>query len=394
MAASTRVAQRLHARQKAILIATYWILWPVYAWRRRPISWVVGAEEIALMVRHIASALPDSYSVIHRTHKYYTAGYDCVIEASSGVIGKYRRLYGGAVLLGWLMHRAHGVIYVGQAGLLESGLDRRAFEFSFLKKHGLGVVCYFTGNDIRSPRLMHDLERTTGRKNLASHLEELNPVFGTDEYEQAKRDIAAAADAYADVIFNARLDQLSYLTSDTEPFMYFFPDDRFVWNEEKFDEPRQIIVVHAPSKPLLKGTEHVRAAVDRLRADGLEFDYRELTDVTNDEVIATLGDAHIVLNQFYAFIPGVFGIEAMASGCAMLASADARVETDLGGDANDAWVVTAPDEIYSHLRNLLEHPELIREQARRGFDWARLHASASEDAKRMRKILERVTLPS
>lgn len=394
MDASTRGAERIHSRQKAILVATYWILWPVYSWRKRPISWVVGAEEIALMVSHIASALPDSYSVIHRTHKYYTAEYDCVVQGASGVIGKYRRLYGGAVLLGWLMHRARGVIYVGQAGLLDSGLDRRSFEFAFLKKRGLGLVCYFTGNDIRSPRLMHELERTTGRKNLASHMEELNPIFGTDEYEQAKRDIAAAADANADVIFNARLDQLSYLTRDTEPFMYFFPDDRFRWNEDKFDAPERIIVVHAPSKPLLKGTEHVRAAVERLHAEGFEFDYRELTDVTNDEVIATLGDAHIVLNQFYAFIPGVFGIEAMASGCAMLASADARVETDLGEGANDAWVVTRPDEIYANLRDLLEHPDRIRDQARRGFDWARKHASASEDARRMRSILGRVTLPS
>lgn len=385
-------AQRIFARQKAVAVAVYWLLRPVYAWRRRPISWVVGAHETALMVNHIAAAIPNSHSVVRREHQYYSVSYDTIIE-KAGRLAKYRRLYGGAVALGWLANRAGGFIYVGQAGILFSEIDRREFEFRFLKKHGLGLVCYFTGNDIRSPRLMHELERSTGRKNLASHLEELDPVFGTDEYEQAKRDIAAVADAHADVIFNARLDQLSYLTSPTHPFMYFFPDDRFTWNEAKFHDPERILVVHAPSKPLLKGTSHVRDAVERLHAEGFDFDYRELTDVSNDEIVAALGEAHIVLNQFYAFIPGVFGIEAMASGCAMLASADARVETDLGDEANDAWVVTAPDEIYANLRGLLEHPERIREQARRGFDWARAHAAASEDAKRMREILSGVTLP-
>jgi hypothetical protein len=386
-------AERIFARQKMVTVGVYWLLRPLYAWRRRRISWVVGAHETALMVSHIAATLPDSHSLVRHEHPFYTVGYDTVIEKSDR-LAKYRRLYGGAIALALLANRARGFIYVGQAGILFSEIDRREFEFRFLKKHGLGLVCYFTGNDIRSPALMHELERTTGRKNLATHMDELNPVFATPEYEQAKRDIARVADTYADLIFNARLDQLSHLTSPTEPFMYFFPDERFVRNDAKFENVERYLVVHAPSKPLLKGTAHVRDAVDRLKADGFDFDYRELTGVSNDEVIRTLGQAHIVLNQFYAFIPGVFGIEAMASCCAMLASADARIETDLGADANEAWVVTGPDEIYDNLRALLEDPERVREQALRGFEWARRHASASADGERMRSLLAQIPTPA
>ncbi|MEO6200811.1 MAG: glycosyltransferase [Cryobacterium sp.] len=376
-------------RQKRLLTAAYWLLKPV-SMLRRTVSWVVGTEEIALMVSHISGAVPGSYSVVHKEHAFYSVDYDLTIQRDSSRIAKYRRLFGGPLALAWLLHRARGFIYVGSAGFLQDQVDQREFEFEFVKKHGGKIVCYFTGNDIRSPRLMKELEATMGTPNIATHLVEVNPVFGLEEYETARRDRARVADRFADAIFSVRVDQLSYLKRRTEPFLYFYPDEGFSRLTEKFETMDRPVIVHAPSKPLLKGTPHVRSAIERLRADGFVFDYRELTGVSNTEVVAALSEAHIVLNQFYAFVPGVLGIESMARCCALLTSADERIETDLEAGANEAWVVTRADEVYENLRRLLEHHEMIREQALRGYEWALRNASASADGQRMRAILDRL----
>lgn len=340
------------------------------------------------MVSHITAALPDAVSVVHRTHPFYDARYDYVIQREESRVEKYRRLYGGPILLAWLLHRARGVIYIGSSGFLLNGVDEREFEFSFIKRRGRQVVCYFTGNDIRSPLLMSRLALETGAPNLGSKLADLDPVFMTDEYDATRKRRAEVADTYADEIFNARVDQLSYITRPTHPFLYFYPDADFAASEDKFDGVQRFTIVHAPSKPVLKGTSHVRAAIERLRAERDDFEYRELIDVSNAEVLNALSNAHIALNEFYSFVPGVFGIEAMARMCVMLTSADPAIETDLGPDAANAWIVTPVDHIYAEVSALLDDPERMRRQARAGFQWAWEHASATACTRSMREILD------
>lgn len=364
--------------------------------RNRDISWVVGPDELASMVGNIADAVPGSYSVSLSPHRFYPRTYDHLGSTTGGPrIAYLRRLVVGPWLLGALSVRARGVVYVGSLGFLVSSVDDREFEFGFLRRHGLKIACYFTGDDIRAPRLMHELEAQHGRPNLSTVIGLLDPLFESDEYDALKRRIGAIADRCADVIFTAPVDQRGYLNSEVHAFRYFYPDDRFRSAIEKFDRPGPLVLVHAPSSPILKGTEFVRAAIERLRGEGYEFEYRELTDVTNDDVQQELARAHIVLNQFYAYLPGVFGIEALASSCVMLCSADERFEPlTLAAGANDAWVVTGIDEVYEHTKALLDRPATLADQARRGFEWAVRHTSASASAEYVVEVLDDVLHPA
>lgn len=352
------------------------------------ISWVVGPDEVASMVSHMSVALPGSHSVSLTRNKYYDFAYDTTLEVSGGSVPFFRgRLFAGPWLLGKLAARAHGFVYLGPTGYLRTGADERWHEFEFLKKRGLRLVCYFTGSDIRSPKLMLEMQERTGIENIATYQVEVVPEFRRPEYEHTKQAMARAADRFADVIFNARTDQLSYLTRPTEPFLYFYPDDRFVAIGDKFERLDSIRIVHAPSSPIVKGTQVVRAAINRLRELGYTFDYVELDQTPNEVVLATLATAHIALNEFYAFVPGMFGVEAMASGCALLTSADEHLERDLPTGSNAAWMVTSSAQIFDNLRHLLDHPEEIRPLAERGQAWARGNAAASKSAARFRSIL-------
>jgi hypothetical protein len=348
--------------------------------RSRPtLDWVVGPYEVASLVYDIARAVPDSLSVVLGKHRYYDLPYGWAPGPLSRVPGAARRrdLFLGPWMLGTLAARTRGFVYVGSEGFLNSGRDLREHEFAFLHRRGIKIVCTFTGNDIRSPKKMRELEHELGRPNLGTYLGDINPVFRTEAYDDLKRRIAAVADRYADVIYNVDVDQRGYLERSTLPARYFFPDDEITDSFERFADLTRPVVIHAPSSPIIKGTQLVRAAVAALHDDGYDFEYVELIEVSNAEVKAALARAHIVMNEFYAFTPGVFGVEAMAAGAALVTSADPAIEPQLPADSAGAWLVTPPHRVRDNLRLLLDEPERLEPLARRGTQWVRDHGSAS-----------------
>lgn len=353
-------------------------------------SWVVGPVEIASMVANIARAIPDSYSVVIAPHPFYDFDYDFQIGSVRG--DWLRSRFVAPWEFGRLAATARGFVYVGADGLLLGG-DDRAWEFSFLKRHGVRLVCLFAGSDIRSPVLMRRLQRETGMENIVTYLDQVAPVFATPAYDDQRRRTAVMADRFADVVFTAAVDQLSYLERPTQPFPYFYPDNDLVLDDSKHAAPGPRIIVHAPSSPIIKGTQVVRAAIQRLRTEGFDIDYRELINAPHAQVLVSLQEAHIVLNEFYAFVPGVFGVEAMASGCALLTRADETIETDLPSGSNSAWVVTTAADLCANLRELLEHPERIAPQAAAGLAWVERHATVSVSGARVRAVLDAIPAP-
>jgi glycosyltransferase involved in cell wall biosynthesis len=140
----------------------------------------------------------------------------------------------------------------------------------------------------------------------------------------------------------------------------------------------------------MKGTDAVRAAVQKLQAEGVAFRYVELSGVPHEEVRAALRGADIVLNQFHSLVPGVFGMEALAAGCAVLMSADPVRETDLAPGAADAWMRTEASQIEDHLRRVVEDPGLRARLGAAGREWARATGSAEAGGTRLRAILDLV----
>jgi len=72
-------------------------------------------------------------------------------------------------------------------------------------------------------------------------------------------------------------------------------------------------VVHAPSSPRLKGSEHLRKAVERLRGR-VRFRYEEITTTSHREVIDKLREADLVVDQLLLGSHGVIAAEAMSLG--------------------------------------------------------------------------------
>jgi len=379
------------AYQRTALVLSYHF----YRLRRKnnktkQISWVVGPDECASMVFQISTAVPDSYSVNFSEERMYGYRYDNRFR--TGIDSRFRwweRKLAGPILLGRLMNQARGFIYVGSTGFLLTDTDSRNFEFAYLKKKGLPIVCWWCGSDIRSIKLMHEFERKTGVPNIATYMGERGAFYDSDEYDQQKRRIAEVSSRYATAMFSNAIDHLSYLTMGTEPFLFFLPDEPLP-RPEKFDDLSNIVIVHATTSPVIKGTQLVRAAITRLREEGYGFEYVELMGVPNTRVKEEVARAHITMNQFYGFSPTVFGVESLAAGCVVMTSSDEHLETDLPSGSNECWVVTKHHQVYQNLKQLLDHPETLAPIAAKGRAWAEKYAFRTSTAPVLAEKLDAV----
>ena len=295
---------------------------------------------------------------------------------------------GGSTVVGLARDPAHDLCVHRRMGLPVPA-DGREYEFAFPRRHGCRIVCIFTGSEIRSHVLMAEVGSRLQRDVITTYQPLSAPTLATPARERERRRLAEATDRHAEVIFNPPVDQSAYLTRSTEPFPYFVEDVVIRRRPEKWVAPPDpLVLLHAPTAPLIKGTPLVRAAVSRLRSEGYVFEYVELQGRSNTQVQRELRRAHVVLNEFYSFVPGVFGLEAMAANAVMLCSADPKLEPSLPPDAADAWVVTPAWDIADRLRDLMNHPDRMQLQADRGTEWVLNNAAWSVSAARLRTTLE------
>lgn len=353
------------------------------------ISWVVGVDEIAALNKYISLSLAGSFSVNLGVNRFYDFSYDYAL-AQSSIFPNLKRYLLPPYLLGRLVHYSDGFFYIYSNRFLLSQFDEGEWEFSFLKQRSRKVVLCYVGSDIRSPKIAMELSKKRGDEVTANYYFLTKPHFLTDRHEATLIKRCKVSEKYADMIFSASIDQVSYFSKPTYPFLYFYPDRLFVKKTDKFNELKQVKVVHAPSSPITKGTQLVRSAIVRLKKEGYQFFYYEIIDCSNDTVLQVLSDAHIVLNEFYGLVPGMFGVEAMAHYSALMTAADETIETDLPSGSNIAWLTTKSYEVYDNLKYLLDNPGEQKSYAERGYQWALEHAALSVSGKKLQKLLDSI----
>ena len=362
--------------QKIILFLSfkYFSFYKFFGKEIKTVKWVVGVDEIASMNKNISMSIDGAYSVNMSKNMYYDYHYDFALN-SKGIIGILFRLIISPIIFGRLMNQTDGFLYVWSTRFLLSRFDQGEYEYKFIKKHGKKIIFYFLGNDIRSAQRSILLARKNGYECTSDYRKLINPEVMSNDREQMLKERCRIAERYGDLIFTASVDQASYFKKKTYPFGYFYPSHLIKKTSSKFEKIKMVKIVHAPTSPFTKGTAHVRSALIRLKKEGHDFDYIELIGAKNSEVLHHLRDTHIVMNEFYAAVPGTFGVEAMANYCALITSADETIEPDLPRGSNNAWFVTKSYEVYDNLKTLLEKPDLMKRYAESGYSWVIQNAS-------------------
>jgi hypothetical protein len=367
--------------QFLILIVAYHLLKLVV---QKQQGCVIGVTEISKMIYSYRHLFKDSKTVCLDTNKFYSLKYDYSIDKLQGRFGfllyGLKRFVYGPFLLAYLACKYQVFIYFWSTGFL---FDRE-YEFLFLKRKNKKIITIFVGDDIRSPSKLREKLNELEYDGFLDY----DGAYNSKGYEEKKKRIAALSDKYADLCFSSSIDNASYLTSKQYfvPCAYDIKD--FNRNDDKFNKNQTIKILHAPSNPLFKGTPLVRAAVKKLKLDGYRFEYKELIGVSNTKVLEELVSCHIVLNQFYAFNPGILGIESLANHTAVLMSADPDIETGLPQEAKGAWMITKYWQVYDNLKFLLDNPEEIKKYANTGYDFALNHYTYEKTSEYLHQVFK------
>ena len=91
-------------------------------------------------------------------------------------------------------------------------------------------------------------------------------------------------------------------------------------------ERDEVVIAHLPTDREVKGTDHVVAAVERLRAEGLPVELDLVENVPHEQALERIRDADLVVDQLIIGWYGAVAVEAMALGRPVVCHIDPDVD--------------------------------------------------------------------
>ncbi len=269
----------------------------------------------------------------------------------------------------WLIS-SHDVFVFQWAG---RSLQPNNAELPLLKKLGKKVVYFCSGGDVRHWSAYQQRYGIDLRSFEKSYDE---PIVRT--LQNLRR-----LEAYSDLILSVPNEAELAI----RPHLHFFVPVNLSQYQCLIPGREIPIVVHAPSLLTIKGSDLILSTLERLRSEGVCFELRLLHGVPNSRVLEELTNADVGIDQLYIPLHGKFGVEVMASGCA-LATCN-REDKDPFPPNRPIWHIE-PANLYEQLKRLLTDRELRMQLAQKGRQYVEQY---HDHVKIARRILERLETP-
>jgi len=336
----------------------------------------IGFSEIANFINYYKKGFEalgySTFTVANYRNKYYPeARYDVVLDEivgkqfiTSGIFGRIWRSLHARTSAAFVFFKALltcQVFYYNTGGnILPFRLDYFLIRL-FRKK----LVVIFLGSEIRHWYLYKKDMETLGLDGLFATCIEAYRNQNFNTYED-KRERVLAAERYANLI----LSQPGFAQLQSKPYMrvtvgLFIPEYGFAIHERK-----RPLIVHAPTARGVKGTEFVLEALDKLRGEGIEFDFKLIENMPNQKLIELLIEADIVIDELSSDTIGVLSTEAMATGNAVLTGYLA----DLVKIPLPCPVLnTNKSNVYNNVKRLIVDLDYRTQLARQGREYVNKH---------------------
>lgn len=225
-------------------------------------------------------------------------------------------------------------------------------DLPILKKFGKKLVMHYWGTDIR-------------RRSLACYQEQLitqilmrneEDIIKMLSYQSRYIDLAIVADnelkKYIEEFYpHIALIPLAINLDKIEP----------VYPEPSHTKPP--LIVHAPSRRVNKGTEHILRAIEKLEQENQPFEFKLIEGMTNQEARQVYIEADIIVDQLYHGY-AYLAIEAMALGKSVVSNIGPGI-LELRPPGLPI-VITNPNNVYDKLKWLLNEPQLRHSLGRQG----------------------------
>ena len=233
-------------------------------------------------------------------------------------------------------------------------------ELPLLKLAGKRVVAYPYGGDARLASQVRRRGRWNAYTDISEHEE--------DRDEERVRERLAHFGRWADVILG-----FADLVEDLPRCdgMILHPFDPKGWEPTPAQVPPPVVVVHAPNHRHYKGTRFLVDAVEALQQDGVSVELKLIEGMPIQEARRVYATAHVIADQFLIGAYGLFAVEGMALGKAVICFLSEQLAT-----YHPEWTVApianaSPDDLVPVLRRLVSDDDYRSELARRGPEYVR-----------------------
>lgn len=227
-----------------------------------------------------------------------------------------------------------------------------------LKAAGKRVCFHFRGSEVRKASLFR-------AANKFHYVDEDHERLFTKFKEPSQDAYIEFISAIADRIFVTDPELQSYVPGSIIIPRYFRLEEAINARPLRKEKP---IVLHAPSRRGVKGTQFVLAAVEQLKNEGLEFDFKLIEGLTNSETLQVIADSDILIDQLRIGWYGVLAVEGLALGRTVISYIRPDLVSSFG--EGSAPIVNAnPETIVDTLRECITQYKKRYEAARAGHEW-------------------------
>jgi len=157
------------------------------------------------------------------------------------------------------------------------------------------------------------------------------------------------------------------------------------------DHRDTVSILHAPSKPIAKGTPEIRAAVSKIKAKGYLVDYTEITGMPNADVRLLLQKTDLIIDQVYSDNP----FPGLATEAAEFAKPTIIGGYGFGASENMTLAMREtpairclPDKLEHLVLELIQNKERRLEQGARASEFLKNRWSVSDVAQRFKSLIQ------
>jgi len=177
-------------------------------------------------------------------------------------------------------------------------------DLRLLKRKGKSIVMTYQGDDARQGDFL--------RAHYAIHAAD-EAGYYTAESDRLKRSRIQTVGRYADAVFAVNPDLLHVLPSGTR-FMPYAHLDVAAITPSSVTAHAMPRVLHAPSHRGVKGTRFILDAVNRLKAEGVRFEFVLVEGLSHAEATRLYAGADLLVDQLLVGWYGGLAVELMALG--------------------------------------------------------------------------------
>ena len=235
-------------------------------------------------------------------------------------------------------------IYVAARTYLPLYLD-----FVILKLLRKTVVVMHCGSEVRYPPIHTEIEQELWGFNTKSMFLNDNQTYRFDKPFWNQR--------VPEILGIPIISMRNQATFQKQPF-YFLQaiQEPLIHSISEIKRSKEITVIHAPSKRLVKGTDGVLRVIKKLKHDGYQFNFELIEGRPHSYVMDRLRNADILIDQRFTYMAGI-STEGIAAGCCVITG----IRKEYEGVSHDIPILSAhtDDELETHLRDLFEDQDFL-----------------------------------